>query len=109
MPERFVWIAVYKNGDLLFQCDEFGEVKHKFAEIDQERLEKFSVFDRETGRKIILNYNPSMKLIFYWDRYITVSGNKETRSTVACFGWQKGSSKTIIRWYEDGHLEAGDE
>ncbi len=109
MPERFVWVAAYKDGDLLFQCDEFGEIKHKFTEIDQERLEQFLVFDRVAGRRITLKFNPSMKLIFYWDRYITLTSSGEKRTTVACFGWQKGSAKTIIKWYEDGRLEVGDE
>jgi len=111
MPERFVWVAVYKNGDLCFQCDEHGEIKHKFSEIDQKNLDLFLVFDRFTSRKITLKFSERMKLIFYWDRYITLQQGNEERSTVACFGWQdkETGSKTIIRMHENGQIEVGDE
>ena len=97
IPEKWYWIAVYKNGGLFFQFEDGKQ--NSFYDIEQGRLYKVILTDGE--RVIKMNFKEGRKLIIYTTRYGVIGGERHSIYTI---GWQKGKTKMLFHVYEDGSV-----
>lgn len=101
--EPFYWVQIYDDNTVLEQYEkeqnEDKYILHSFYEIDQSKLKFFVIRRKDSSSDFSifqLDFIPQkMKLIWYWDREITLTGNSLVKTT-HCFGWQETiGDKTI--------------
>lgn len=106
-PEEWLWEAQYTDGSLLLQSE-----GHKFKEIEQERLGAFIMTCKDekgndTRAPIIIKWRQGLKLIHFYRVRHTI-GSTHTQIRMVCFGYQEGSSKTIMVIMPDGGIVVTD-
>ena len=101
VKEEWVWEALYEDGTVLKHID--GQTVHKFSEIDQLKLTRFRMV-HETRAPITIHWRPGLKLIHFIRHRIVHTTGGELRYSLYCFGYQEGSSKTIMVIAPDGSL-----
>ncbi len=63
-PDSFIWVAHFKDGSELLECD--GERCHVFAEIDLDQLEAFGLANSSDGIRVYAyEQTESSRLIFF--------------------------------------------
>lgn len=107
--EKYYWVAIYNDGTFLMQYEKQDNntyVRNSFYDIKQDKLDLFIIKSFEDDKQLFqLQFNPDiMKLIWYWDRNLSLSDN--TMTTTHCIGWQEKHSnkqiKVILKIKEDG-------
>lgn len=104
-PERWQWLAQYKDGKVLRQFDEQG-VFHRFAEIDQKQLASFHMI-HESGDHppYFFSFPPGAKLIhFYRNKILNVGQENEVRVRLYCFGFEVNQVKVLFVIMPDDQL-----
>lgn len=86
-PERWRWVANYKDGTKLYQFDEETGIFHQFREIDQRKLASFQmVSDKNSeGINLLIPQNKADLIHFY--RNVRLAGQKEWIK-LYFFGWK---------------------
>jgi len=104
-PERWVWLAIYKDGSYLKQFDEKEGKYHFFKEIDQENLDHF-VMQRadDPTRRFEMKFEKGWDLIHYYrNKKLNIGTDQEQHIKLYCFGYKekigKRSRKTIMQIY----------
>jgi hypothetical protein len=94
--ERWRWEALYNDGTSLLQFDDETGTFHRFAEIDQSKLDLFRmVSDGKPGISFVF-YPERMKLIHYYRHTVWEAGENERREKEYVFGWQTRSRKYLL-------------
>lgn len=93
-PERWQWVAQYVDGTILKQFDDDG-IFHQFREIDQSRLHTFAMVN-EGKPPFILHWRNGMKLIHFYNNYISFGSSGEMRIKIYCFGYEERGHKMIL-------------
>ena len=95
VTERWYWVAQYNDGTQLAQFDEQGF--HKFAEIQQDKLNHFAMHSAEGKAPFIIQWEPDRKLIHFYLNYKLEIGTSRAREyRIYCFGWESPDNKTIF-------------
>lgn len=104
---KYYWVQLYNDGTELSQYETIdGKLfLHSFYEIDQTKLEFFTI-RTDTNSIYQLEFDPkTMKLIWYWDKYIQPGSNKVLKID-HCMGYQMNVAnkqiKVILHISEDG-------
>jgi hypothetical protein len=103
--ERWVWVAIYKDGTYLKQFDEGTGLFHQFKEIDQNKLDVFVMQSvQEQTKRYEIHFKEGMSLIHYYRHTVLEFGTpQEQRIKVYCFGYKENiegkSRKTILQIY----------
>lgn len=102
-PEKWRWVAIYPDGEVLKQFDDSGRF-HQFREIDQSRLVAFSMVCEDCPVKFTIQFEPGMKLIHFYENTIqkSMSSGKERRIRIPCFGYER-NGETVL------HMIVGNE
>lgn len=93
-PE-WLWEAYYTDGSSIKQADGY-----KFADIDQNRLHAF-VMTNPSYAPFVIRWREGLKLIHFYRTRFTI-GESCSKIRMTCFGYQEGSSKTILALMPDG-------
>ena len=117
-PDAYRWVAEYEDGEQLWEEHGIG-----FSHIDQDRLVRFHLVPQRPGlpHSILVMQN-HMRLIFFRDRTVVVSGEPvpegeepqiKSRTAITCVGWQKtvgGKNVHHLNFYfEDGSIVSCDD
>ena len=101
--ERWVWLAIYKDGSYLKQFDEETGLFHQFKEIDIPQLDVFGMQSSEDENK---RYEIHMKegmtpIHFYRNQMLNVGTEEEVKVRFYCFGYQDNVNgnnvKTLLK------------
>lgn len=65
-PERWQWIAEYKNGEKICQFDDKKEYFTSIRELDITKIVKFGMINTETGQRFILDIEPEETQVFHY-------------------------------------------
>lgn len=89
--ERWGWVAVYQDGTQLHQFDDGTGLFHQFAEIDQSRLETFSMTNGY--RTLSIAFEPDMKLIHFYRTAVLENGQVRVRLYI--FGYEQEGRRVL--------------
>lgn len=96
IPEKWQWIAVYKDGTGIRQFDYENQAYHYFAEIEQAEVSRFGLICPDTGKIIIKDIPEGAKLIHYYDNIMQHPiGGTAVHHRLFCFGYELGKEKVI--------------
>lgn len=103
------WGVAYGDGNTLTQYNADG-TENKYSDIDRDRLKRFILFDK-TKPKIVLNLDPSKKLIYR--RRTALNAFTNHKEVVYIIGYQEnidGVARQNISFLFDstGHIEITD-
>ena len=81
------WVANYSGGKQFPQFDPKSGAENKYKDIDREKLERFDLLNKETGKAIHSVYLREGQILVYRRRtFIKVKTNE--RSIVYLVGWK---------------------
>jgi hypothetical protein len=108
--ERWRWEAIYNDGTSLLQFDDQTGTFHRFAEIDQSKLDYFRLIHDEKPSVGFIFYPERMKLIHYYLNTVLDKGGENERYIKEYnIGWQTKSRKYIIQVREDDSILISDD
>lgn len=89
--ERWVWVAIYKDGTYLKQFDEETGLFHQIKEIDQDKLDVFVMQSvQEQTKRYEIHFKEGMKLIHYYRVSVLEKGTpNETKIKIYYFGYSE--------------------
>lgn len=96
--ERFYWVAIYKDGTMLYQfenTEEWGQgIYHRFAEIEWEKLIEIHVKDMVKGTMVVLRGSMDLQFFMLYRNRKTMTVNAGVTQgdpiviRFAVFGWK---------------------
>lgn len=101
--ERWVWIAIYKDGSFLKQFDEVTGLFHQFREINLDQLDVFAMQSvSDENKRYEIHIAEGMTPIhFYRNQMLNVGTDEEVKVRLYCFGYQQNiegvNVKTIMK------------
>ena len=95
--QRWVWLALYKDGTYLMQFDNETGLFHQLQEIEQDKLDVFVMqHHADATKRYEIHWQPHYKLIHFYRKFRNEEMPENEWQQTYCFGYEVKDSNGMV-------------